>query len=188
MQDRRQFSRAFKELMPDVQFYWSGQEGVKLTPPMILFDILADDIIGSGEKPTSTAPRDVAGDTDYVGRYGETREVIVRVSFIGKFTDSTYTNSRKFMAIVKSFQGRSAFYRQGLSVANISPMRPVDVSTETTAYTNNYVDITLRYKSIFEFNLEPIEEVEVSHVLTVDDDLGTPEPDYTITGTTTITR
>lgn len=188
MRDVRQFSRALKELMPDIQFYWSMQEGVKLTPPFTLLDILNDEMLGMGEHSSTTAPRDPSVDADYVAPYAETREVTVRVSFYGSFNDPSYGNARYLMALFKSAKGRSALKRQGLSYAGVTQVRRVDVSGDTTAYINSYFDITLRYKSIFEIELEPMEQVEVTHHLTVETDLGDPDDVFTVTGTNIYTR
>lgn len=49
MRSPEQFSRVLLELIPDKKFYWSLQDGVRLAPPFILLDILADVIDGMGE-------------------------------------------------------------------------------------------------------------------------------------------
>lgn len=188
MRDPTQFSRVLRELTPQTRFYWALQDGVKLTPPFTLLDILSDDIVGMGEHPSTVAPRDADSDTEYFGKYAETREVVVRVSFYGTFTDKSYSDARYLMALLRTFKGRSALHREGLSLVSIGGLGRVNVSGDTTPYINNFFDITLRYKSINEVDLAPMEQVEVEHHLTVETDFGDPDDEFTITGTNTYTR
>lgn len=188
MRDPKQFSRVIKELSPKTKFYWAYQDGLRLTPPFTLLDILSDDIVGMGEHPSTVAPRNVDRDSGYFGKYAEVREVVVRVSFYGTFTSSSYGDARYLMALLRSFRGRSALHREGLSFVSVSSLGRVNVSGDTTPYVNNFFDITLRYKSIIEVDLDPVEEVGVTHHLTVETDLGDPDDEFTITGTNTYTR
>lgn len=188
MQNPVQFSRVLAELTPKTKFYWAYQDGVKLTPPFTLLDILSDRIIGMGEHPSTTAPSDPDTDSGYSAKYAEQREVVVRVSFYGTFTSPSYSDARYLMALLRSFKGRSALHRQGLTYRDISDLGRVNVSGDTTPYVNNYFDITLRYKSVFEIDLDPMEEVEVTHHLTVETNLGDPDGEFTISGTNTYTR
>lgn len=188
MRSPEQFSRVLLELIPDKKFYWSLQDGVRLTPPFILLDILADVIDGMGEHQSTVYTEDVVGDINYRAKYAENRMVTVRVSFYGLFTDSSYGDCRYLTALLKTFKGRSVLHRQGLSIADISKISRVSVSGDTTPYINNYFDITLRYKSIIDVDLDPMEEVEVTHHLTVETNLESPDDEFTISGTNTYTR
>lgn len=180
MHNYRQFSNVIKELSPNKTMYWSMQNGVKLTPPFIFLDVISDDISGMGEHSSGTSEQ-VTG--DFLGDYSENREVTIRVSFYGTFTDSSYQDCRYLMALMRTFKGRSALYRNGFSLASISPLRRVDVSGDNVAYINNYFEISLRYKSINQVELDPVEEVEVTHILKVGNSLENPDDELTITGT-----
>lgn len=188
MRSPEQFSRVLLELIPNKPFYWSLQDGVKLTPPFILLNIIGDRIEGHGEHQSTVQTEDLTGDTNYKVTVAENRLVTVRVSFFGLFTDTSYSDCRYLSALFRSFKGRSALYRGGFSIANMSDISRVTVSTETTPCINNYFDITLRYKSINEFDLDPMEEVEVTHHLTVETDLENPDEVFTVSGTNTYTR
>lgn len=188
MRDPTQFSKVIKELMPNLKFYWSLQDGVRLTPPFTLLDIINDRILGMGEHQSTVITDDPTEQGGYYTLVSETREVTVRVSTYGTFTDSSYRDARYLEAVLRSFKGRSALFRQGLSLVNVSKLNRVDVSGDTTPYINNYFDITLGYKSIEKIDLDPMEVVEVEHQLTVETDLVNPDGEFTMTGTNTYTR
>lgn len=186
-----QFSRVIKELTPDTKFYWSLQDGVRLTPPFLLLDILSDELLGMGEQSstvTSVIGADGVTEERTFGTYAETREVVVRASFFGTFEDSSYRDARYLMALIRTTVGRSSLYRNGLTLANVGRLGRVNASGHTTPYINNNFDITLRYKSIIKVDLAPVEQVEVEHHLTVDNNIADPDDDYTISGANIYTR
>lgn len=184
----QQVSKALLELTPTKKFYWAYQDGVRLTPPFTLLDILSDDIVGMGEHQSTVDTDDPESDSGYKALYAETRQATVRISFYGLFTDTSYADARYLMALLRSFKGRSALWRQGLSLADISKLGRLNVSGDTTPYINNYFDVTFRYKSVIDVDLDPMEEVEVTHYLTVETNLESPDDEFTITGTNTYTR
>lgn len=145
---------ALEELMPTTKFVLAWRNGVESKSVYCLVTLLSTDVIGGREES-------LFQDEDKQ-HFAQTEIATVRLQFVGDSNSSGALDADYLKLLLRTFNGRNCFYRNGMSITEVDGVSRVGIVRDTKTYIASVINLTLLYKLSEDFTQYSIDTVTVT--------------------------